>query len=669
MKRRRVDAEDPSAGSDFALDEQERQKIDALAKPFISKSVSNLPATLEGTINSYHNENACRLIQNSDCLAGAVSELTGIISELSRTLETAAGARQHEIEVYEQLRAIDSNKEKDATVISRQKQVVALLQQIVERAKIPDSVRHMLQTPAFGDMSSLDDLYATVDAVTREVRLNEIPKEYQGLAIWPKRISELDQYLHVFAGHFKRLMQGRLSDIQNCKTLAHRFVKTTIQYIPQLDPAAPPRAFSETVDDHDILRSIWLYSKFILWIRDFDPLRYREIANGAYLKCAQEYLDSVCDLQHTTVLIKQYHRNRAPSTSDPYYIDDELTSAAAREISTGLTKDLGKLFRAIRVELCILTEFWGIEETSTLQQIISKTLIKSAKLLFQAAAAYDPFFGMKSYGICAAAAKEIRISIARIIDAPRKFWDGWIAGQRDLLSKVKTSKTRTRVILSPFTQFPLFFAQYSKIAETVERPVLEVSLSRMSDDLVDWLVKSVSIRYVAKKRIHLIVYNLSYLCDKLKEEPLKSFVEDSAVLTESLKKKEVLLQAHIRDLLRAVVKKSWADSCKFFDQIIAWRERTGFTTEMVTFQPTHAELQFSAMNDRLTKKLGACINDCFTYIRKKIHNDGLSKELRGSLGPFLKEMFTKWDQLAVEIYGTKLSVSADALARVIPDRS
>jgi hypothetical protein len=89
---------------------------------------------------------------------------------------------------------------------------------------------------------------------------------------------------------------------------------------------------------------------------------------------------------------------------------------------------------------------------------------------------------------------------------------------------------------------------------------------------------------------------------------------------------------------------------------------------MVTFQPTHTELQFSAMNEKLTRRLGACASECFTYIRKKIHNDTLARELKASLAPFVKKMFTMWDQLAVKIYGTSLSVSADAVARMMADR-
>jgi hypothetical protein len=272
---------------------------------------------------------------------------------------------------------------------------------------------------------------------------------------------------------------------------------------------------------------------------------------------------------------------------------------------------------------------------------------------------------MKSYGICAASAKTIRISILSISDVSRRIWSKWVVDQREFLSDVKFSKIRTRVILSPFSQFPLFFARYSEIAERMERPVLEQSLSVMIDDLVGWLMKSVSMRYAPKKRIHLIVYNLSYLCDKLKENP---FVQGSAVLRDSLEKKEVLLKENIQELLTAIVKKGWADSSKFFDQRITWRERTGFTPEMVTFQPTHTEVQFSAMNEKLTKRLGACVNDCFTYIRKKIHNDSLSRELRASLAPFVKSMFVMWDRLAVEICGTNLSISADAVARMMTDR-
>jgi hypothetical protein len=65
--------------SDVPFGEHERRKLDLLAEPFIGPSVSNLPAVLEGTINSYHNENASRLIEHAHELSQAQNDLKLII--------------------------------------------------------------------------------------------------------------------------------------------------------------------------------------------------------------------------------------------------------------------------------------------------------------------------------------------------------------------------------------------------------------------------------------------------------------------------------------------------------------------------------------------------------------------------------------------------------------
>ena len=41
-----------SFANDFAFDEQERKKIDALSEPFLDKPISDLPQILETTINN-----------------------------------------------------------------------------------------------------------------------------------------------------------------------------------------------------------------------------------------------------------------------------------------------------------------------------------------------------------------------------------------------------------------------------------------------------------------------------------------------------------------------------------------------------------------------------------------------------------------------------------------
>jgi hypothetical protein len=651
--------------SDVPFDEHERRKLDALAEPFLGKSVANLPAVLEGTINGYHNENASRLIEHADELARAQAELGQINERLTNALNAAVDARRREAVVYEQLRSIDSEREKDVSIVAHQAEVRTLLRQIWTVSRIEDRIKQSLENPRLADLTSLDDLYQIVTEAARDIRSGEVPKICEGLAVWQKRIELLTSYLTQFKNQFTRFMEVKLGNLAACRTFAATMGNViSMRYVPNLDDSAPQTPFSENVERHEVLASVFPYWRFLYWIRDFAPDCYVDIARKYYLRCANEYLSALLSdmVREKNALITPYlPKSGKSSSSEPYALGNELTSDYAVQISAKLKETLATVFDTLRVEACVLTEFWGIDDSQSLASVVPKDLIEVLVALFTSVSDYDRFFAMKSYGICHAAAQRLRIPINSIVDDPKKRWNKFVQKQKAMLADVKTSKIRT-VILSVFQQFPLFFAKYCEMAEPVERPVLESSLSTMTDDVVEWLIWTVAPKYSKKKRALLVVVNLLHLCEKLQDQPA---VRQSTVLNECLQRNRELLDQNIQELLNFIVSKGWSIAATFFEQITLWLKRPYFTSEMVTFQPTHTDQQFADLNDKLERKTATYMSDTLGYIKQKVHHEGLAHLLRTQLNPFLRERFALWDKLAFDCYGTHIGIKADQVAALI----
>ena len=678
------DAVDPS--EELMFDEAERKKFDALAQGFLTDDVSDLPKRLEATINDYHNKNAVLLINNAEKMSTAADELETVLGMLSSAVSAASEVTQKEAEVYRQLQSIDSNRDKDAAVVNHQKEVKKKLEEVYEAARIPDELRMNLNLKVpLGDVPYLDTLYKMLEQATRDRFAKEPPKILEGLYVAERRIEELDKLLTVFKNEFTRFMQTKLGDVEACKawvTLQEKLIKSadpetramlkkipgidkeSLVYVPSLDSKAEKKKFSENLESHMVIRSIFPYWKFCYWIHEYFSDCYHDIVYKYYADCARVYAESslLTEVGVAWAKTEQFIKGKAPQ-NEPFYVDDDLLSNNARTVSEHLKSTLNHLFQAIRLESCIIMEFWQIDDVMIVPQMISARFLEHFTKLMNSVTQFDPFFAMKAYGMCRAASQISKVPVNMLVDIPRQIWEQFMEKQKELLKEMKITRGKTSV-LSVFKDFPQFCAKYAQMAEETEKPVLEQSLAEMSDEIVNWLTTEVAPKFSKKKRPRLIVLNISHLCDQLKTQP---FVQHSEVLMESLKKKDELLEKNIRVLLKFIVSKSWVHASRFFDQICDWKEFSGLTDEMVTFQPSHTQEKFVELNERIEKRLTACVSECFAYMKKKIRHDGLRQVLRVGIVPFVKELFGEWDKMANDCYDMKLSVTPDKVAHLLSE--
>ena len=674
---------------EIVFDEAERKKFDALAQQFLTDDVSDLPKRLEATINDYHNKNATLLANNASKLQTAAYDLEGVLGSLTDAVAASADVRKKEAEVYRSLQSIDSNRDKDAAVVNHQKEVKDKLQEIYDVAKIPDDVRSNLMKPALSDVQYLDTLYEMLEQATKDRYAKEPPAILKGLALAERRVEELDRLLTMFKNEFTRFMQTKLGRVKACiawvefqenmiksaendpsgKTKLKKIPgidKESLVYVPSLKPNEKLKKFSENLESHKVFRSIFPYWKFFYWMREYFPDCYHDIVYSYYMACAKQYAEHelLQPVYELWVMVQQYTKGKNPS-SEPFHVDEDLSSASATEISAKLKTTLGRVFSAIKMEACIVTEFWQIDELMLVQQMMSEKFWESLTRLIDAITMFDPFFAMKSYGMSFAAGQVSKVPMNMIIDIPRKIWEEYMKKQKELLIELKVTKTKTSV-LSPFRDFIQFASKYSQTAEDAERPVLNDSLAEMCDYLVDWLITRVAPKFSKKKRTRLIVLNLSHLCDKMRSE---QYVQKSEVLMANLKKHEILLDQNIRVLLKFIVSKNWVHASRFFDQISDWKEVSGLTDEMVTFQPSHTQDKFVELNDRIDKRLATCVNECYAYMKKKLRHEGMRQVLRVSIVPFVKEQFALWNDMAMQCYDLKLSVTPEKVGQLMADHA
>ena len=670
---------------EIGFDEAEAKKLDTLAQQFLTDDVADVPKQLEETINGSHNKNATLLVNNASKLRSAASDLENVLEMLSEAVKASEKVRKDEADVYRHLQSIDSNRDKDAAVVNHQKEVKEKLEEILEVAKIPNEVRSALTNPALGDIMNLDALYDVVQKATADRYAKEPPKILQGLAVAERRVEELDKLLTMFQHEFKKFMQGKLGDVKACERwvdLQEEMIKSaekdpgnrpmprkipgidkeSLIYVPTLNERGERKKFSADLTSHKVIRSVFPYWKLFYWIREYFPDCYHDIIYGSYLtcevKCAKT--DWLTPLAAAWTFVQQY---KEVTHNDPFRLGEDIGSATFHEVSEKVKNGLSSLFTHISQEACIVAEFWQIDDLHFVEQIISKEVLESLTKMCNAVTIYDPFFAMKCYGIVLAHSKASKVPVNFIVEIPKRFWDEYLRTQRELLAELKVAKTKTSV-LAPFRDFPKFAQKYSEVAEDTERPVLEKSLAEMADDLVDWLITRIAPKFSKKKRARLIVLNISHLCDKMDGQ---DFVKKSEVLMENLQKQRALLEANIRVLLKFIVSKNWLHASRFFDQISDWMEFSGLTCEMVTFQPSHTQEKFVELNERIEKRLATCVSECYSYMKKKIRHDGMRQVLRASIVPFVQEQFELWNQMALDCYDLKLSVTPEKVAQMMSD--
>lgn len=645
-------------GIEMGMNQADIMHISSLAKSFLDEDEKGRkklfrPETLEATINNYHDKNAMLFIRNHRKLESAVNDLHSVLSSLTSAVSAASEVREKEAEVYDSLKSIDGSKDKDATVFTHQKQVRELLEQIYEVAEIPKADQDRLQRPDFNNLDArgLETLYRIAEKYTKELSQEEPLEILRGLhALVANRTKTLNELMLAFRNDF---VLGFWTKITADVKTWPKLTVNRLDFVPDFDERKR-KSFSIDINDHELMKHIYPYWKFIYWLRDNSPDHYSAVYSR-YLDVAKSYTDLrlVEELTKVNNILAARCCKSKMSDEEVYYTDEEIGSPGSKEIAGLIEVTLEQIFHVIRVEAVIVNEFWKGDEPNIVEKIISRGLFTKLDTFLRCANKSDPFFSMKAYGICYAERNKSAFVLDKIVNIPKNLWEGFVHMQGKLLKEQKLKAKTT--VLHAVREFPEFAVKYAEMSGETERPILEQSLVTMMNDLISWLINFVSPKFSKKKAIRIVVLNIFHLRESLKDN---KFWNESVLLKKCLEKTESILKERIGVLLKFIVSKSWVSATAFFDQIVEWKELSGLTDEMVTFQPTHTMEKFNELNGRIELKLKTCVHECYSWLKKKIRHDALRQELRCAIIPFVCDQFDQWNAMAMACYDTPLKVDA-----------
>ncbi|OHT01819.1 hypothetical protein TRFO_07381 [Tritrichomonas foetus] len=657
--------------TDIAFDENERKKFDALAEPFLSESVSNLPQTLEETINNYHNKNAESLVLNKLDLENAKIKLSQILEKLNVSLESAIITRNNERIVSEKLRSIDLNSDKDATVVVNKQEASKLLTQIAEDASVPPEWEALIGHPRFSAIQNLPHLYEVLMKLTEEVESENIPPSLVGLRVAKERVESFKNLSETFSNAFLTFINRTFSKVDIVQAFATK--APLAEYIPpdeneEEDDDSHKKKMKKysipSVSEHPLLKVANLYWKFICW----EKIHYYEDCylqlQKIYINCSNAYF-----LKHTgerfikNIAMLQSSTRPKPVPTDPFATDDEYSDPHSQLFVHNINRFLSDFFNGINAEACILSEFWKITDPSTLGQIITKPTIESVKAFMEAVKLFDPLFLIIAYRLCANADKNSIVPLDEIVAVPRSAWQNHL---KKMFAEVRSSKApKTVCVIQVFKDLPKFFKTLTGITPENDLDIFEKTICVIIEELVTILTEEIALKLPKKNMVsRTVVMNMAFLFERMRTMDI---ISKSKAISSKMLSIQHLLKTNIDIFLEQMTAKIWPDAFSFFNQVEEWMKQDGFTYEIVTFQVSHTEEKFKDLNEKIDKKIVASVGECFNFLRKKIPSESLRRELKKSVVVNIQELFQKWSNIAYQCYGIKLTTTPEKVVQLMKD--
>lgn len=648
---------------EFAFDEADRKKFDALAEPFLQQNITNLPGILERTINNAHNDNARELVDKADTLKNTSIGLQHVLEQINHCLESSADTRKKEEQIYEQIRAIDTNREDDSYIITHRKQAIAKIDEIIAAYQTDTKKwKDVLGTKDF-PRSKLPLIYEVVSNMSNQVKNHIIPPELIGLKLGEDRLSHFKDLLKSFANAFSNDLDMKLQVPAKLvgDALQNKLPPCTI--LPQKpDSTDPPKPFSIDVSDHMVLRTLYPFWNLIQWVKENYPENMVPVEKKYITTAAQYNLMKISE--HTMKLVQEVGKPVEKTLpkgviEDPFnLVKSELSSESFINLSDLIENQFQEIFRIINIEATVMQEFWNIEPTSEFIEgkIVDQIIYTTEKLTL-----VSPIFALRVAGICMSESKKCKVDISSITSKAQEKWNDYLVLQETNYQN-NTKLSRKASILPIFKIFPVFMKTLISVSHETDMAIIEQTFVTLTTNLMNWLNKDIAPKFTKNKKTLMNILNTSHCLEKLTK--IKAIVGNE-VMTEALSKMEHLKDSQMKLFMNWLVGKTWKKTVEFFDQISDWKSMEGITSEMVTFQPTHTDVKYQECMSNLEKKLSQDIITCKDLMAKKIKKEKLRSSLFKSLIPLIAEKFQEWNDLAIECYGVEISITPEKIKEAL----
>ena len=454
--------------------------------------------------------------------------------------------------------------------------------------------------------------------------------------------------------------------MKNLKTIIYPKIGS-IQFIPSFEKT--PQKFSVDVSNHPFLKAVYPYWKFLFWFRDREPAKYFEFVDTMYFTNIKEKIQTEFheliekEISNLSSLRFDKKVGNSSISSEPFAPGKE----AIESIGAGTTQNIRALFsncfKSIETEIVILREFWGVQEENiqNYSTILKQETLDDFTRIIQTAAQIDPYYNFFCYSLISARSKQTgihTIPLKHLMDLASRRYDDLIDEQ---ISRLKDSKfiTRKTLLLTQIKNFPIFVKNFYDAfsildAEEGDKSVLDDMMAKLIEELDHWLNEDVLPKFSHSKGNRTHIINLNYLINQFKDTvtgDFLPFIVESNILTTKMDLLKKEYDESMDKFMDWLCYKIWDKASEFFTQINKWREQSGLTNEMVTFQPSHTQDKFAELCRDLDKNKDKKGNEIRNHVNTKIRDEKLKRDILEQLVPHTESVFQKWNDIAQECYG------------------
>ena len=205
----------------------------------------------------------------------------------------------------------------------------------------------------------------------------------------------------------------------------------------------PRKKFSmPEVANHPVLRFVNRFWKHIRWAQKYHYKDCYLSLQAAYMSCSSTYLKEVVGKKfQDSIDALQSIKRATPPLTDAFATDKEYLTPQANSFVAKISEVFNMLFNSLKIESCILTEFWNVSDPQILGKIIPAELLQYVKMILHLIKCYDPIYFIVSTSICVKEEESMIIPVGDITQLTRKEWNAVITEQvNEMKSNIRFSK-------------------------------------------------------------------------------------------------------------------------------------------------------------------------------------------------------------------------------------
>jgi len=619
--------------------------------------VENLPNHLEKEISELHSSIADTLIRNSNVLNKSEDRLREVLNKLSSAHEQAKKTRSDELGIYDQLKSIDSDKNSSAFIVTNKKKTIQKLKQMVEDATVPENYSQTLKLTSLSDIKNIRRIYEVLCALDVAQKPENIPPSIKGFTLAEERKKLYHTEKSNFANSFTDFIKGRLDQIEKIQDLAAKNPEVTSKYMVN----GESKPYSVDVRSHVILRALNPYTPLFEWLKINFENHYKEIIRK-YLITSPKLLNSqVIPVVRNSIQAIERIKNPNITTTTLLTAGEGMKDSSCDRVWDTLKTTSDFVFGSLSVEFTVCREYWGINDRSSLQNLIGEELSNGLLDLWKESEKFDILFVMRGYSLNGSKAKELGLPLNYVVEQLYNKWESYKDSQMTYLRAERVS-TRSTSVLKPIKMFPNFIVHITSKSIKCDFEILTETINDIADGLMKWLIEEAAPNFPTKKQARLILLNAFHLCEKIKS---KKFYEKNPSLQQKIDSIIQKMNGFIGDLLKVLIQQSWTSSYTFFEQISIWMIECQLTAEMVSFQPSHTEEKFIELTKEMEKHLQSSVDEIKKFLTNKIKDDLLRGKISEKIPEFLTKTWEEWDKYAFECYGTHISPSLGNVMKLL----